>query len=162
VLLIGWDNMTNLITLQNTSLSTSTAVRLLNAEFTYGWKNLINANPSNTVFGTTETVMNGWENPRMTIRFYIPIDNTPAGSMTWALWNEFAKAEYLGSTNTRTSLILKAGAADTSFASYARDDTTTAITAIPVSIMDFTLRISPDDSLNSYMWIIDAHLMETK
>jgi hypothetical protein len=154
--------MANQVTLVNTGINSGTAVKLLNSEFTYGWKNLTSANPSNTLFGTTETQFNGWENPLINLRFFININNPTSGYMTWALWNAFAKTEYLGTAGTRTYLALTAGSADIAFASYAASSTASAVTSIPVSVISYSLKMNPEDSSESYLLEIDAQLMETQ
>lgn len=153
--------MANQITLTNASVSTPTALKLLNAEFTYGWKNLTSANPSNTIFGTTESQFNGWENPLINLKFFINLNNPTANYITWALWNELVKAQYLGTAGTRTYLALTAGSGDVSFASYAASTSVSAVTSIPVTIVSYSLRLNPEYSSNSYLWEIDAQLMET-
>ncbi len=152
--------MTNTITLTNSTLTTSTAVKLLNGAFTYGWKNLTKIDPGTGFYGDVEAQMNGWENPAITLKFYIPIDNTPANNMTWALWNEFSKYQYDG-TN-QTTLNISIGSSDTAFANYSADETTSAVTSIPVIIKNYSLTFSPSDSKDSGFWTISAQLQVTK
>ena len=152
--------MTNSITLTNTSLTTSTAVRLLAGEFTYSWQNLISANPSNSSFGSVEPVFNGWENPIGNLTFVIPTDSNPSGCMTWALWNQFAKAP-AGYPTTDTIMSLTYGDSDTLFADYSQSSSTTAVTSIPIMIKGYSLRFSPADSRNSAHWTINAQIIIT-
>ena len=155
--------MTNQITLTNTNLSTSTAVKLLNSKFTYNWKNLTKFDPGAGYYGSVETQFSGWENPALNLQFYIPIDNTPSGSMTWSLWNEFVKYEYDG--ETPTILNFTVGGSDTAFTDYsASGGSMTSYMGdadIPVQIKSYSLVISPD-TRNGYMWVINAQLQVTK
>lgn len=154
--------MTNSLTLTNASLSTSTAVKLLNGEFTYGWKNLVKADPGNGYFGDVEAQFNGWENPIASLMFHIPTDNIPAGTMTWPLWNEFVKAQHAGSSSSCTFLAITYGASDTAFAEYSASSSSTARTTIPVQISSYNLRFSPAESKNAAHWTISAQLQVTK
>jgi len=151
--------MANQIILTNDSLSTS-SVRLVNGSFSYGWKNLTTADPSNSQFGNVEAQSVGWENPIINLNFYIPIDNIPSGTMTWALWNEYVKNQEVGTSATQTKLGVVVGKNDTSFVSYA-SSLTGSTTNIPVVIKNYTLTFSPSDSRNAAFWNIKATLLET-
>lgn len=152
--------MVNQITLTNTSLSTTTAVKLFNGKFTYGWKNLFQVDPSNSAYGNVEAQFSGWENPLITLNFFIPIDDTPAGFMTWSLWNEFVKYQYDGVT--QTILQVSVGSGDTAFADYSADSTTSADTTIPVVVRNYNLTFSPRDSNNANFWKVSVALQVTK
>ena len=151
--------MTNQITLTNTNLSTSTAVKLLNSKFTYNWKNLTKFDPGAGYYGSVETQFSGWENPALNLQFYIPIDNTPDNSMTWSLWNEFVKYEYDGVTPT--TLNFTVGGSDTAFTDYSDSSSSAGVSNIPVQIKSYSLVISPD-TRNGYMWVINAQIQVTK
>lgn len=151
--------MANTITLQCDALTPSTAIRLLNSDFSYSWQNLVVADPTNTAFDKTEVQFNGWENPLINLTFHIPIDNTPANSMTWALWNSFVKNEYNGATSTQIRMTMVVGSTDTSLFSYA---TSSSTASIPVVIKGYSLRASPTDSNGANFWTINAQLIETK
>ena len=150
--------MANTISLTNTTLSTSTAVKLLNGEITYSWKNMVQANPSNSSFGSVEAVFTGWENPALNLTFHIPIDNNPSGFMTWGLWNEFVKYQYDGVN--QTTLAISVGASDTSFSDYS--DGTSGDSTIPVIVKGYTLKFGANDSRNANFWTINAQLQVTK
>jgi hypothetical protein len=152
--------MTNIITLTNASLSTSTAVKLLNGDFTYSWKNLTKIDAGEGFFGNVEAQMNGWENPALNLRFYIPIDNLPSGAMSWELWNEFAKYQYDGTNQTILSVAV--GSSDTSFKDYSASTATSGVSSIPVIVRSYALKFSPADSRDSAFWTIDAQLQVTK
>jgi len=157
--------MANIITLTNSTLSTSTDVTLFNGDFTYSWKNLTKVDPGNGFFGDVEAQTNGWENPALNLKLHIPIDYTPplgftGDLMTWSLWNEFAKYQYDGTNHT--TLSIKVGSSDTPFANYSADETTTAVTDIPVIVRAYSLKFSPKDSRNSAFWTVDAQLQVTK
>lgn len=151
--------MANQLTLTNQSLSTSTAVKLLNAEFTYGWKNLTNSNPVVNSFGSVEPVFNGWENPIIGLTFYIPVNSVPSGSMTWALWNEFVKVRSNSSiTSTVTKLSVTVGDSDTVFQDYSASPSNVGTSTISVVVKSFNLRFDPGESVNAGLWTINAQL----
>jgi hypothetical protein len=140
-------------------MSTTTAVKLLNSDFSYSWQNMISNDPTNTAFDKTEVQFSGWENPLINLTFHIPIDLTIPSTMTWALWNQFVKNEYDGSANTQIKLSMVVGSTDTSLVSYA---TSSSTASIPVQIKGYSLRISPTDSNGANFWTINAQLIETK
>lgn len=150
--------MTNTLTLTNSAINSGSAVRLLGGEFSYSWQNLIDAPPVATGFGNTEVQMSGWENPLINLTFYIPVDNIPSSTMTWALWNQFTKND----TVTQTLLTMRIGASDTIFISYAASSSSTGTSTIPVVIKGYTLNLSPADSSNASFWTVNAQLQETK
>lgn len=149
--------MVNQILLSNPSLS-STSVKLLNGKFSYGWKNMVSADPSNGAFNATEVQYTGWENPIISLIFYIPVENLPVGTMTWALWNEYAKNQEIGTSATQTLLSVVVGNNDTAFISYANS---VATSDIPVVIKTFNVDFSPADSQDAGFWTVKATLLET-
>jgi len=154
--------MANTISLINTGINSGTAVKLLNGEMTYGWKNRTLENPTDGTYGNVESQFSGWENPIINTTFYIPIDGVPSGHMTWALWNQFVKNAYDGTAGTQTKLTVTLGDNDTPFLSYAATSAATGTSIIPVQIKSFNLRFSPADSNNAAFWTINAQLVETK
>lgn len=150
--------MVNTITLTNASLSTSTAVKLYNGDFRYSWKNLTKVDPGSGFFGDVEAQTNGWENPLISLKFFIPIDNIGSGYMTWALWNEFARYQYDGTNQTLLSVSV--GSSDTSFTSYSLQSS--GVSSIPVIIKSYDLIFSPSDSRDAGFWTISAQLQTTK
>lgn len=154
--------MTNSITLTNAGINSGAETILLAGDFSYNWKNLTKADPGNGYFGSVETQFSGWENPTMNLTFHIPTDNIPTSSMTWALWNQFVKAQYTGSSSTTTYMKIKYGASDTLFADYSASSSSTGITSIPIQILGFGLNFSPADSDRAAFWSINAQLQVTK
>jgi len=154
--------MTNSITLTNDTINSGTAVKLLNSTFTYGFKNMTDVDPTNGGFGITEVQFWGWENPKITLTFHIPIDNIISGFMTWSLWNEFAKNKYDGTSGTQTKLNINVGGSDTAFADYSLDSTSDSVTTIPVQVDNFKLVFGPGGSNNSAFWSVTATFMVTK
>lgn len=151
--------MANQLTLTNQSLTTSTAVKLLNGEFSYSWKNLTTNNPVVNSYGNSEPVFTGWENPILNLTFYIPINNVPSGTMSWSLWNEFAKVRSDNSvSSTLTKLSVTVGDSDVVFADYSASSAATATTSIPVSVKSYSLRFDPGESVNASLWVINAQL----
>ncbi len=153
--------MTNIISLQSNNINSSTAVKLLSPTFTYGWRNMTAENPSNSTFGTVESQFSGWENPMINLQFYIPIDQNISGYMTWALWNQFAKNQYDGTSATRLYLSAEFGNS-VPLATYAASSLSTSTYPIPVQIKSYSLNITADESRNGYLWVITAQLTETK
>lgn len=154
--------MSNYLTLQNASVTTSTEIRLYNGSFSYGWENLLSSDPSNTAFGDVENVFNGWENPIINLVFFIPTNLAAGSTMTWALWNEFAKAEYLGTNATATYLRVTTGDNDTPFLNYSASSSSVGTSSIPISIKGYSLKFSPATSNNSAFWTIQAKCRVTK
>jgi len=154
--------MANQLTLINTSINSGTAVRLLNGEFTYSWQNQIDAPIIATGYGNSESQFSGWENPIINLTFLIPVDSIPAGTMTWALWNQFVKNQYLGTSATQTKLSAVVGAGDTQFISYAASSSSTGTSTVPIVVKGYTLTFDPGDSVNASLWRINAQLQETK
>jgi len=146
----------NTLTLTNSTLSTSTAVRLLNGGITYAWKNLVNTDPAIGSFDNIEAQYNGWENPTFKLVFHIPTDNIPASTMTWSLWNEFVK----NSSTTNTTLNMSLGSSDTAFAEYSAGST--GDTVIPIIVRNYSLTFGPGDSNDSNFWTINANVQVTK
>lgn len=155
--------MVTQISLTNPSLSTTTA-NLFGASFTYGWRNMTAENPSNSTFGTVESQFSGWENPTINLKFYIPIGNNLPTFMTWALWNEFAKAQYDGTASTRTLLTVTFGS--TLFDSYAYSETNAGIASllggIPVQLKSYSVNVTSDENKDGQFWVINAQFVETK
>ena len=87
--------MVNAITLTNPGIYLGNPVKLLGAVFRYSWKNLIVREPIPNLNTPSPTQKYGFENPSMTIDFYIPIDEIPTGSMTHSLLLSFLKNKYL-------------------------------------------------------------------
>jgi len=154
--------MTNQISLYCGNINGGIAVKLLNGKFTYGWKNLVSSHPSNSAYGNAEAQFTGWENPIISLTFYIPIDNTPGGFMTWSLWNKFAKNQYDGTSLSMVKLYVTVGSSDTAFTSYAEVEGHTSKTQIPIQLKSYSLNFSPDDSNNAGFWTINAQFQETK
>ena len=158
--------MANTIKLINTNITGSNGLRLLNSKFTYGWKNLTSEDPSESSYGNVESVFQGWENPQITLNFFLPIDNATYTDgvtyLNWAKWNQLVKNLYDGTSSTQTKLQIKVGDSDTSFSDYSTDITTTATTDIPVVIKSYNLSFSPDDSNKSGFWTISAQLAVTR
>lgn len=154
--------MTNTITLTNPSINSGTAIKLLNSNFSYGWKNLEDSPPSLNSFGNVESQFSGWENPILTLNFHIPINNNIANGMTWALWNEIAKNQYDADTaSTKTVLNISVGSSDSAFTDYSLDSTSSSLSSIPVIVKTYSLTFSPGDSHNSNFWSIKAVLKVT-
>jgi hypothetical protein len=151
--------MANYVKLINDNITGSTGVKLaVLGSITYGWQNLVSADPTNTAFDKTEVQFNGWENPIINLSFAIPIEDNPSGFITWATWNSIVKNEYIDSS-TLTKLQVVVGSADTSLTSYA---TSTSTTLIPVQVKGFTLNLGAGDSNDANFWIINAQFIETK
>jgi hypothetical protein len=169
----------NNMTLQCTGINSGYAVRMLNAEIGYSWSNLTDAKPSNTTFANVETQFNGWSNPMINLVFYIPIDqiidlNIAYAAqngvssytdpryqyMSWELWHQFVKNEYLGTTATKIYLSAVLGSSDTSLKTYAQSTSTTGVTPIPVQLKSYSMRVTQDESRGS-LWVINAQFIET-
>ena len=159
--------MTNSIKLTNPNINSGNPIPLLNAEFTYGWKNMINTDTRNNGFGIVESQIAGWENPLIGITFYIPMDATacnvvPSTVMSWAQWMSFVRNKYDGTSGTKTTLTMNSGSSDIAFVSYALNSSTTGLTSVPITIKSFTLRVSPDDANKTNWWVINAQIVEDK
>lgn len=158
--------MANTIKLINTNITGSNGLKLLGSKFNYGWKNLTSEDPSESSYGNVESVFQGWENPQVSLTFFIPIDNSTLTDgttfMNWAKWNSLVKNQYDGTSNTQTKLQIKVGDSDTSFSDYSSDSTSSYTTDIPVAIKSYSLTFSPDDSNKSGFWTVNAQLVVTK
>ena len=151
--------MANTITLTNAGINSGTAVKLLHGAFSYGWKNLVKADPANSSYSSVEAQFSGWENPTMNLTFHIPVESIPSDTMTWALWNQFVKNQYAGTAATQTRLAITVGSNDTQFGDYSTS--TVAVTAIPIQIDEFSLIFSPVESSNAGFWTINAQVKVT-
>lgn len=147
--------------LTNSTINSGTAVTLLGGELSYQWKNLTSANPGNSFFASTESQFSGWENPIMSLSFHINVNSIPTGTMTWDLWNQFVKAQYLGTSSTQTFLSCQVGTS-TLFTDYSASSSSTGVTSIPIQINSSTLSFSPGDSDNAHFWTINCQLQVTK
>ena len=150
----------NTISLLNTTIS-ATPIKLFNALISYGWNNKISTDPIPGSFANVEAQFNGWENPQINLTFYIPIDNTPSGYMTWNTWHQFVKSQYLGTSATTTYLYATLGSNDTPLASYAASSLASSTYPIPIIIKSYNMNVSADES-NGTLWVINAQLTETK
>jgi len=86
--------------LSNSSV-TSSAVRLLGAEVTYKWENLVEADPVPSKFDTTSTAQTevqfmGWNNPKISIRGIVDENDDIPNAINFELLKKFAMA----TTNT--------------------------------------------------------------
>lgn len=149
------------VTLRSDNINSSTAVKLLNGEVSYSWKNLTNAEPTVDDFGSTEVQFNGWENPAFTLTFHIPNGSIPTGTMTWGLWNQFVKNKYDGTDSTKVYLNILTGNG-TQFTDYSADETSTSVSDIPVVIRGYSVRFGGGDSRDGYFWTINAQVQVTK
>lgn len=153
--------MTNMIKIINNTITGSTGLALLNADFTYAWKNEISANPLEGVFDNVEVLFNGWENPVINLTFHLPVGTSYANGTTymdWAKWNSIVKNQYDGTVATRNRLEITVS--NTQFTDYST--TATSTTSIPFVVKNYNLRFSPSDSRNSYFWTITAQLQVSK
>ena len=153
--------MTNSISFKNPTINSGVSVKLLNSNINYSWKNIVSVDPSQTSFSAVEAQLSGWENPTMNLTFYIPIDNVPSSTMTWSLWNQFVKSQYLGTSDTQTTITINVGSSDTAFSSYASTSSHSAVTNIPVQIKSYSLAFGAKDSSRANFWTIQAQLVET-
>jgi hypothetical protein len=153
--------MSNNIKIICNNITGTSGLALLNADFTYAWKNEVSTNPIESSFDNVETQMNGWENPTMNLTFHIPIGTTYANGTTymdWAKWNSITKNLYDGTPNSKCRIEINV--AGTAFTDYST--TSTATTSIPFIVKSYNLRFSPSESRNSYWWTISAQLQITK
>lgn len=151
--------MTNIISLQSNNISTTSAIKLLNAEISYSWKNLVTTDPSNSSYGSVESQFSGWENPQISLTFYIPQRN-PSGFMTWALWHEFVKNQYVGTDASKIYLSASLGTSDVLLSSFAASSLASSTYPIPVQIKSYNMRVSADESKGNLL-VINAQLTET-
>ena len=157
--------MTNSIKLINTNITGANGLLLLNSTFTYAWKNNTSEDPAESSYGNVESVFQGWENPQINLKFYLPINsNFVDGStwLNWAKWNELVKNLYDGTSATATSLVISVGKTDTLFADYSASTSNVGVTSIPVVVKSYNLSFSPDDSHNSGFWTVSAQLSVTR
>lgn len=153
--------MSNIIKIINNNITGSTGLRLLNGDFGYAWKNEVTSNPVENSFDNVEALFAGWENPIINLTFYIPLNSGFAdGStyMNWEKWNEIAKNQYDGTTNTQNRLDITVSGIQ--FTDYST--TSTAVTSIPFMVKSYNLKFSPGDSFNSSFWTVSAQLLVTK
>lgn len=148
--------------LECASINSGNSVKLLHGQFNYSWQNLTDDKPSNTSWGNIEVQQSGWENPLISIVFHIPVSDNLSGYMTWALWNQFVKQQYDGTTSTRIYLYVYSGSGSENFRSYASSvSNTTGTFPIPIIIKSYSLSFSPGDSADAGFWTINAQLQET-
>lgn len=98
--------MVNSIILKNPSINSGVPVQLLGAKFKYSWKNLVEKQNIPNYVTPSPTQKYGFENPVISLSFYIPVDSIPSGTMTQPLLLQFLKNKYLDTTATRTTLIV--------------------------------------------------------
>lgn len=153
--------MSNTIKIINNTITGSTGLSLLNADFSYAWKNEITSNPKEGVFDNVESLFNGWENPVINLVFHIPVGTSYADGtnyMSWFKWNEITKNQYAGSVATQNRLEITVS--NVAFTDYST--TATSVSSIPFMVKSYNLKFSPSESNNSYFWTITAQLQVTK
>jgi hypothetical protein len=153
--------MSNNIKIICNNITTSTGLALLNADFSYAWKNETSANPTESSFDNVEAQVNGWENPVINLTFHLPVGTSYANGTTymdWAKWNSIVKNLYDGSVDSKCRLEINvSGIAFTDYST-----SSTATTSIPFIVKSYNLKFSPSESRNSYFWTISAQLQVTK
>jgi len=133
--------MVNAILLTNPGINSGNSVRLLGAILKYGWKNLIEKQTIPNLSTPSHTQKYGFENPSISLDFYIPIDDIPSGSMTHTMLLTFAKNKYFDNAGTRTTLTVTYGKNSSPFFAY--DGTSTSII---VEIDSFDISFDTRDS----------------
>ena len=93
------------ITLTHASVNGGVAVDLGAADVSYGWKNLTKTDPVEGKFDISETDYSGFENPIITIRGVMDVDDATANQITQALLIDFA----LLRSTTPITLTVQAG-----------------------------------------------------
>lgn len=152
--------MSNNIKIICNNITTSTGLKLLNADFSYAWKNQLSANPIESSFDNVEAQFNGWENPVINLTFHVPVGTSYADGtnyINWEKWNEIVKNEYDGSVDSQCRL--EVSVADEQFVDYSG---VTSVSSIPFVVKSYNLKFSPSDSNNSYFWTVSAQLQVTK
>lgn len=102
--------MAGSITLQAPDVNSGTAVTLPGSVVNYAWTNLSNTTPIPGKFGTTETDIVGFENPKIIVTGTIDIGDIPSNSLTLELLKSFAKVQFDGTTTTALKLTIQSGA----------------------------------------------------
>jgi len=117
------------IYLTNSAVNSGTAVWLVGAGITYGWKNITKATPVPGLYDVVEVDQAGWENPKITIAGFYDVDDVDSNEISETLLKQFAKAYA-----TETTLTIGVGLTGTAVGLTASDHSTTSI---PVVIKTF-------------------------
>jgi len=136
-------------------LSTTT-VYCRGATVKYGFKPLTRTTPLTNSFGLAETMMAGYENPKIIITGYIDTNSMPSGTISQKLLLEMAKNHYDGTEANSLYLSVKTGKSDEPL--YATDTTTDTVKVV---VENFDISIDTKDSDLAHFWRYTLSLVET-
>ena len=148
--------MTNQVTLTNSNINSGSPMKLLAAQISYKWVNLVSVYPRPGAFDITPTTMQGWQNPGINITFILEQNNPTTGTINMSQLMQVVK----NSTSALTYLSITTGISDVLFGSYATSST--AVTSIPIQIKDIGFNIDPSDNINSDKLMVTMNCVETK
>jgi len=156
-------------TFTHASVNTGTAVTLAINNVSFGWSNLIKADPATSKYDIVPADKVGFENPKLTISGVIDQDAIPTNGLTQALLTDFAA---LKSTTAIEFKLVTAGiltGAATAVlggqptAGYSSSGANTLDTTNGVAIIidSFDLSISSSDSKEGQIWRYNLNVTET-
>jgi hypothetical protein len=91
------------ITLTNPNVNLGNPVTIPGVSFSYGWKNISRAKPSEGAYDITESHYGGFENPKITVQGFFDADSTETNVITHALLIDFLAVKG-GTTTLKISL----------------------------------------------------------
>jgi hypothetical protein len=126
------------------------------ASLTYGFKPLTRTTPLVNSFKLAETMVTGFENPKIVLSGYIDTNNLKSSTIQHSSLLSIAKNEYDGTEEKSLYLTVVTGKNDAPL--YATDATTSTI---KVAVESFDIVIDTKDSDLAHFWRYTLNLVET-
>lgn len=153
--------MSGNITLQHDSVNGGEDVVLPHVEVSYTWKNLTNVDPTPSNYDIVESSFAGWENPEISLKGHIDVDDIMDNELTQELLVEFACLR----SSTPIELTVPVGENDyikgRPSSGYDTDGTMEMEDSIKIMITDFDIKTDNQSDRGRFMtYKINCH--ETK